>query len=202
MIVGPRYKICRRLGGGVFEKCQTQQYALSEQKKTRQTRRRGQVSDYARQLLDKQRVRFGYGITETQLRRYVSEATRATGANPTERLFQLLETRLDNIVYRAGFATTRRQARQLVTHGHFRVNGRKTTVPSHPIKEGDVISVRDGSRGSAYFAANHERIMNATAPAWLTTDPSALTIKPTAKPAYDPTLIAGDLNVVLEFYSR
>ncbi|NBD74381.1 30S ribosomal protein S4 [Patescibacteria group bacterium] len=200
MIVGPRYKICRRLGGSVFEKCQTQQYALSEQKKTRQTRRRGQVSDYARQLLDKQRIRFSYGVSEAQLRRYVAEATKQE--NPVEALFQQLELRLDNVVFRAGFASTRRQARQLVAHGHFTVNGRKSTIPSHALTSGDVVAVRGGSRERAYFQNNAERFAAADAPTWMTTDPSALTTTLTAAPAFDPTLAAGDLSVVLEFYSR
>ena len=132
MIIGPKYKICRRLGSGVFDQCQSQKFMLSEAKKTKVAKKgpRKQVSEYGQQLNEKQKIRFSYGISEKQLGNYVEEATSSKGSVASEKLFELLETRLDNTIYRLGLASTRRLARQMASHGHFLVNGTKTNVPS------------------------------------------------------------------------
>jgi len=204
MITGPRYKICRRLGSNVFEKCQTQQYALSEQKHSRgNNRRRGQVSDFARQLLEKQRVRFGYGISERQLRKYIEAASRRSGGvDPATKLYQLLETRLDNVIFRSGIAATRRQARQLVAHGHIRVNGRKMTVPSYSVAKEDAIEVRPGSQEKPFFTAATERMQSTQPAAWVHCDPKAFSVKLLSVPGLEGSETLGDLPAVLEFYSR
>lgn len=203
MIIGPKYKICRRLGGGVFDKCQTQKFTLSEAKhSTKRGGRPRQVSDFGRQLLEKQRIRFSYGITERQLRRYIEEATAQSEVDPTQKVLELLETRLDNVVYRAGLAKSRRAARQLVSHGHLTVNGRKMTIPSYRVTEKDTIEVREGSKGASYFEVNKEFITNASQPAWLSFDSKTLVVKITGKPVKESTEVVGDLNAVLEFYSR
>ena len=205
MKIGPRYKICRRLGSNVFEKCQTQQYVLSEAKHAKKQRRGrgGQMSDFGKQLIEKQRVRYAYGVQERQLRRYIEEAEKRSGdAAPTERMIDLLERRLDNVVFRAGLATSRRQARQLVSHGHITVNGRKMTIPSYHAVNKDVIAVRENSRESAYFRNILEKNENVTTPQWIAFDKSAMTVTLTGDPTPDNTDIAADLNAVLEFYSR
>src|SRR5262245_8692490 len=129
MKIGPKYKIAKRLGAPVFEKTQTQKFALSEARKAKNVRKKrgGAASDYSKQLTEKQKMRYTYGITEKQLRRYVDEAA-ATGHQPIALLIARLESRLDNVVYRLGLAPTRLGARQMVSHGHVTVNGRKLTI--------------------------------------------------------------------------
>ena len=122
MIIGPKFKIAKRLGAQIFEKTQTQKFALSEARRgQRQGRRRGNISDYKRQLIEKQKLRFTYGISEKQLRRYINEAT-SKSHQPIALLMSRLESRLDNVVYRLGLAKTRQFARQMVSHGHILVN--------------------------------------------------------------------------------
>lgn len=202
MIIGPRYKICRRLGNGVFDKCQTQTFALSEGRKSTSRRPGRAPSDFGRQLLEKQKVRFSYGISERQLSRYVEAATKKHGADPIRTLIETLESRLDNVVYRSGLAGSRRQARQLVSHGHILVNGRRTTVPSHQITPGDTFSVRDGSRQSPYFEGRKEALERITTPVWLSFDAGKLAGSVSAMPTPETSETPGDMGVVLEFYSR
>src|SRR5690606_11765405 len=130
----------------IFEKTQTQKFALSSARAGRQVKGRpGQASDYKRQLIEKQKMRLTYGVTEKQLRKYVDESLEKSD-QPTQFLIARLESRLDNVAYRLGLAPTRRAARQAASHGHLTVNGRKFTIPSHQLRPGDVVAVRDGSR--------------------------------------------------------
>ena len=205
MKIGPKYKIAKRLGASVFEKTQTQKFAIAQERRGMVRRGRGRgPTEYGRQLLEKQKVRFTYGLTEKQFSKYVAEAMRSHGkeVNPSEALHRMIEMRLDNVVYRLGLAPTRRAARQMVSHGHITVNGRKTTIPSRDIKIGDAIGVRDGSRARALFENFGERFAERSLPSWLTFDPKAMTggiaVVPTTESA-DP---AGDLSAVLSFYSR
>jgi small subunit ribosomal protein S4 len=201
MKIGAKYKMCRRLGSGVFEKCQTQKYTQSEMKKSNQKGKRPkQLSDFGRQLIEKQKVRFSYGLSERQLGNYVEKATHIKGMPVTDKLFELLETRLDNVVYRLGFAPTRRFARQLVSHGHFTVNGTKVTIPSLEVRPGDVIAVRDGSRKSVVFADFAKKVATHTWPTWLKFVPESLQAEVAAKPKNDEQFL--QLETVLEFYSR
>lgn len=201
MKLGAKYKMCRRLGPGVFEKCQTQQYTQSEMKKSKNAGKRPkQLSDYGRQLIEKQKVRFSYGISERQLGNYVDKATATKGMAVTDKLFELLETRLDNVVYRLGIAPTRRMARQLVSHGHFTVGGTKVTIPSLAVRVGDIIAVREGSRSSAVFADMKKKLETHTTPVWLKFSVENLQAEVVAKPKNDEQFL--QLETVLEFYSR
>jgi len=202
----PTYKVCRRLGAGLFDKCQTQKYTLSEARheKGRRGGRRRNISDFGKQLLEKQRVRFAYGISERQLRRIVEEAFRVAtlGADPVARMIEELECRLDNAVYRAGLASTRRAARQLVSHGHVEVNGTRTTVPSYTVKEGDTFTLRARTSKLPIMEHIKEHLSNATAPVWLAFDAKQFTAKVTARPTADNTEMVGDVRAILEYYSR
>lgn len=145
-------------------------------------------------------MRFAYGISEKQLRKYVHIAN--TKKDPAQALYIGLETRLDNTVYRMGFAPTRRSARQMVSHGHITVNGKKMTVPSHAISKGDVIAVREGSVGKTLFVANQDTISSHTAPNWLTVNSKKLTATVKGTPEMSAGESLFDLPAVFEFYSR
>lgn len=197
-----KYKICRRLGPGVFEKCQTTKFAVSEARhaKNLKNKRPKPMSGYATQFVEKQKVRFMYGISERQFSNYIKEAILSKGTPSNESLFELLESRLDNIVYRMGLASTRRLARQMVSHGHILVNGKKTTVPSCRVRTGDTLTVREGSKKSVLFKDMTNKLKDYTCPNWLTFNVDALTGKVQGKPKNVEGFI--DLNTVLEFYSR
>lgn len=194
--------MCRRLGSGVFEKCQTAKFVQSEANRSRGTKgkRPKQLSDYGAQLIEKQKVRFSYGITERQLGNYVEKATNVKGMPVTDKLFEELENRLDNVVYRLGFANTRRFARQLVSHGHFVVNGKRTTVPSQQVHIGDIIAVREGSKKSVAFSDFATKVKDYTWPTWLKLTPAEMQAEVVAKPKNTEQFL--QLDTVLEFYSR
>ncbi len=200
MLKKAKYKLCRRLGPGIYEKCQTQRYAVSEAKARKNQKRRRIVSDYGRQLIEKQKVRFAYGITERQLRRYVYEAMKQ--ADTVSALNKTLEMRLDNVVYKLGFAPTRRAARQMVSHGHITVNGRKMTIPSHILRVGDVVAVREESKARTLFTQLMETIAKHRPENWLSLDPKALKGEVKAEPQFDPDKSIFDYAAVFEFYSR
>lgn len=201
MKIGPKYKIAKRLGAPIFEKTQTAKFALSEARQGRTRKRGGQASDYKKQLIEKQKMRFTYGITEKQLSRYVKEA-HTTEHQPIANLIARLESRLDNVVYRLGLAKTRRLARQMVAHGHIRVNGRRLNVPSHKVKIGDEITVREGSRQSVLFTDLVEKHDTVSVPNWLTFDLKTLTGTMTGTPLYEAINFMFDPEQVLEYYSR
>ena len=202
MKIGPKFKIAKRLGAPIFEKTQSQKFALSESKQGRTSKRKpGQMSDYKRQLIEKQKMRFTYGITEKQLRRYVDEALEKS-EQPVLNLYTRVEMRLDNVVYRLGLAKTRRFARQMVSHGHILVNGKRMTVPSHKVKVDDVISVREGSRQSIIFTNLAENFEAASVPAWLSFDIKKLEGKTTGVPTFTPAENLFDPEQVFEYYSR
>lgn len=204
MITGPKYKICKRLGGAVFEKCQTQKFTLAETRhKGAQSkgRRPGAMSDYKRQLLEKQKMRYTYGLSERQLSRYVEESLEKS-TDPSHALMICLESRLDNIVYRLGLAKTRRLARQIVSHGHVIVGGRKVTIPSYRVSPRQVVAIREGSKNSPLFEALTEEAKTADVPSWLTLDPAALCGSLTASPSYNAHELLFDLEQVFEYYSR
>ena len=204
MKIGPRYKIARRLGIPVFEKTQTQKFAMREQRRAMNVRRRRRPnrSDYGAQLLEKQRARYTYGISERQFRNYVRVALGQGKVDPTQVLFSELERRLDNVVYRMGFAPTRQAARQYVSHGHFTIKGKRVTVPSYKVYEGTEIIVREGSKVNGIFAELSERAANATGATWLKADVKAMSISVVGMPALEATDLQFDIQAVLEFYSR
>jgi small subunit ribosomal protein S4 len=203
MKIGPKYKIARRLGPAVFEKTQTQKFQLSEARHARKKsdKRPKQLSDFGVQLIEKQRVRFSYGITERQLSNYVKKSLESKGGSAQEKLFGMLECRLDNVVYRLGIAHTRRLARQMVSHGHFVVNGKRTTVPSYAVRAGDVITAREGSKKSVLFANIEKKLETYSVPKWLKFDGKALMATVDGMPALESGG-AFNLNTVFEYYSR
>ncbi len=202
MIIGPKYKIAKRLGAPIFEKTQTQKFALSEARSARnKTRKGGTASDYKKQLIEKQKMRFSYGVSEKQLSRYVKEAF-AKSHQPITELIGRLESRLDNVVYRLGLAKTRRLARQLVSHGHICINGRRLNIPSHKVSIGDVISVREQSKQSPLFIALNETLESHTTPHWLSRNTKELSGEKKAEPTYEPSETLFDPQQVLEYYSR
>lgn len=165
-----------------------------------QTRRK--KSEYAMQLAEKQKVKFIYGVMEKQFRMYYEKATRMTGKTG-ENLLILIECRLDNVVYRLGFAKTRREARQLVNHGHFTVNGKKVNIPSYLIKAGDVIEVREKSRASVKFKnLTGEDAPVVTTPQWLDRDRNALKGTVTKMPAREDIDFPVEETLIVELYSK
>lgn len=203
MKTGPRYKIAKRLGASVFEKTQSQKFAISADRSAKnKLRARGRQSEFGKQMLEKQKVRVTYGLPEKQFRGYVREALSARAAAPSERLHELLEMRLDNVVWRLGLAKTRRSARQMVAHGHVTVAGKKTRVPSCALRVGDRIGVRDGSKDHGALAGFAERFAERELPSWLTWDPKKMEGSIAARPASGSGGEAGDLSAVLSFYTR
>lgn len=162
--------------------------------------RRKKVSEYGAQLKEKQKVKFVYGILEKQFHRYYLKAANMKGITG-DNMLQLLELRLDNVVYRLGLAKTRRMARQVVGHGHIRVNGKKVDIPSYSVKVGDVITLRPTSAEKEMFKALREGISVLT-PKWLTFDAPNLTGTVNALPAREDIDLQLQENMIVEFYSR
>ena len=162
---------------------------------------RRKKSEYALQLNEKQKVKFIYGMLEKQFYSYYEKATKMQG-KAGENLLVLCERRLDNVVFRLGFAATRRQARQLVSHGHITVNGKRLDIPSALIKVGDVIGVKEKSRGTALFKEIAESKNALNVPAWLTADIQNLSGSVTRFPNRDEIDIPVDEQAIVELYSR
>lgn len=164
-------------------------------------RARIKESEYLLQLREKQKARYAYGVLEKQFRRYYEEAQRKSGKTG-EILLQILESRLDNVVYRAGFASTRRQARQLVVHGHFLVNGKKVNIPSYRVTAYDIIDVRPKSLNLDPFViareTHHERVV----PAWLTVRPNRMRILVHQLPTRDQITVDVQEQLIVELYSK
>lgn len=202
MLIGPKYKICKRLGASVFEKCQTQKFQLAEARAPRKTRAKRGGSDYGVQLLEKQKARFTYGLSESQFSRYAHEAMEKRGADSGSTLLTRLESRLDNVVFRAGLVKTRRAARQLVSHGHLKVNGKRMNIPSYAVQVGDTVSVREESRGSALFVNRAEAMLEAKLPVWLEPSVDGFSVTMKTAPVLAPTETPFDPAVIIQFYSR
>lgn len=164
-------------------------------------RARIKESEYLLQLQEKQKARFIYGVMETQFRRYYAEANRRAGKTG-ENLIVLLESRLDNVVYRAGLANTRRQARQLVSHGHFTVNGKAIDVPSFRVSQYDIINVREKSQKMNWFEEAQDNLADAVVPAWLQVVPENLRILVHQLPERAQIDIPLQEQLIVEFYSK
>ena len=163
--------------------------------------RRAKKSEYATQMTEKQKVKFVYGIQEKQFRNYYEKASRMAG-NTGEELLTFCERRLDNVVYRLGFANTRRQARQLVNHGHFTVNGNRVNIPSYLIKAGDVVAVSEKASSNAFFKALKEADAFVAAPKWLDRDKNTLTGKVIAMPTKADIDFDIAVHLIVELYSK
>ena len=164
-------------------------------------KRRTMKSEYGTQLTEKQKVKFVYGILEKQFRMYYEKAERMNG-NTGEILLSLVERRLDNVVYRLGFASTRREARQLVNHGHYTVNGKSVNIPSYLVEVGDVIAVSEKSSSNNRFKKMKEDDAFVAAPKWLDRDKNTLTGKVIALPARDDIDFEIAENLIVELYSK
>lgn len=213
--IGPVCKLCRREGEKLFlkgERCFTpkcafekRSYAPGQHGRSGSRGGRGGSntgeSDYLRQLRAKQRARRVYGVLERQFRRYYEVALQRHGITGFV-LLQILESRLDNVVYRLGYASSRAQARLMVTHGHFTVNDRRTDVPSMLLREGDVVAVREGSRSLEYFKGLGDLADARTAPSWLNRNTKELSGVIQRLP--ERAEIDGSLNeqLIVEYYSR
>ena len=199
-------RLCRREGCKLFlkgEKCYGPKCTVSvrptppgEHGQARQRK----MSEYGLQLREKQKAKRAYGVLENQFHRYFEEADRQKGITG-ENLLVLLERRLDNVVYRAGFGASRPMARQLVLHGHIRVNGKKVNIPSYLVKAGDVITIREKSAESEYFKGLREgtgKVM----PAWLTIDAQNLKATVEAMPKREDIDLTIQENLIVELYSK
>lgn len=199
MKIGPKYKIARRLGERVFPKTQTAKFTISGPVK--KTGRRGTASDYGRQLLEKQKAKYTYGVSEKQFVGYVNKARDGKGS-PSEALRALLEKRLDNVTFRLGFFRSRAFARQAVSHGHILVNGRKLNIPSYQVRVGDVISVREGSKQNGIFRELSEKMKEHQAPAWLLLNLDEKKGEVKSEPLSTEGEMSLNFSTILEFYSR
>lgn len=198
-------KICRRLGESICgrEKCAFKKRPYPPGRLISERKHRSPVTDYGTQMREKQKVRNTYGLREKQFSNYVKEASAKQGINPADYLFEALESRLDNVAYRSGFATSRALSRQMVAHGHITVNGSRTYVPSRRLKIGDTLAIREGSKGSKLFESMGEKFKALiTIPTWMKIDAD----KNTAVFQGKPKLAQGDatfnLTSVIEFYGR
>jgi len=205
--IGPVCRICRRAGEKLFLKgtrCYTPKCEIDKRNKPPgQTagRRRRRVSDRGLQLRQKQNARFIYGTLERQFRKTFTMAEKQPGVTG-DSLMVLLERRLDNVIYRLGFADSRKQARQVVRHGHIMVNGRKTNVPSFLVKEGDTIGWREGSRKTEYYKTVAASIEARTVQNWLSLDRQNLVGQVLSLPTPEQIGATFDAKAITEYYSR
>ena len=205
--IGPVCRQCRRIGEKLMlkgERCSSPKCPLekrSARPKERSRTRRRRVSDRALQLKEKQKVRFSYGVLERQFRRFFAVAKKAPGVTG-ENMLVLLERRLDNVVYSLGFASSRAQARQVVRHGHIRVNGRKVDIPSYLVKAGDAISWREGSVRTVYYKRLAEEIKGRAVPGWLNLNEQRMMGSVGALPGKDDIDPRFDGKAIVEYYSR
>lgn len=200
---GPRNKIARRFGINLGLKTNPAKVArrLSQKPGVHGPNKRVKApSSFGRQLLEKQKAKFIYGLRENQLRRYVNEATRVKGNSGTL-LCKLLEMRMDNVVYRLGFAGTRAQARQMVTHGMFFLNGKKMSVPSHTVSINDAVSIKPSKSKKKLFENMTDKLETQQLPSWLTTEPKALTGKVVSEPTKDDAEQLFDVTLIIEYFS-
>ena len=207
---GPVCKLCRREGEKLFLKgsrCLTPKCAIERRpyppgQHGRDSQfRRGRASDYLLQLREKQKMRRIYGVYERQFSNYFRKAERRSGLTGTN-LLTLLESRLDNVVYRLGFAESRAQARQLVQHGHIMVNGRKTGVPSALVKAGDLVSIRPESNRNNYFKALRQELDDRRVPRWLHLDAKNMSANVIQLPSREDIDVSLNEQLVVEYYSR
>ena len=198
--------MCRRVGDKLMlkgDRCFTAKCAVEKRAKPpgRQPKRRRRLSDRALQLMEKQKARHTYGILERQFKRFFTRAERLPGIT-WENMLVLLERRLDNIVYRLGFADSRSQARQLVRHGHIIVNGHKTDIPSCLIKEGDTISWKESSIKTEYYKQLLQSIESRSVASWLSLDQKNLVGQVVSLPTPDDIEAKLDGKAIIEYYSR
>ena len=205
--IGPVCRLCRREGMKLFlkgERCYTEKCAIEKRNfppgqhgKTRKAK----LAGYGLQLREKQKVKRIYGVLENQFRRYFESAARHRGVTGVM-LLQALETRLDNVVYRLGFATSRPQARQLVRHGHFLINGKKVDIPSYAVKMGDEVRVREASAKSAVVAHAIDEVKGRGVPEWLQVDAASTLGRVLSIPTREQINLPVQEQLIVELYSK
>ncbi|UCC60786.1 MAG: 30S ribosomal protein S4 [Dehalococcoidia bacterium] len=203
---GPACRVCRRHGEKLMLKgarCFTPKCSVAQRHSPpgQHGTARRKVSEYSLQLKEKQKARHIYGVLERQFRRHFAEAERRPGLSG-ENLLQILETRLDNVVYRLGFADSRRQARQLVLHGHITLNGRLTNIPSCQVKSGDVIAWKEGSTKTVPYQLAVQEIESKVLPGWLSLDRGNMSGQVLSIPSREEIETTIDERLIVAFYSR
>ena len=206
---GPSCRLCRREGTKLFlkgtrcltDKCAVDKRAYAPGQHGQSTGRRRKASQYSRQLREKQKVKRIYGLTEWQFRNTFKRVVHEEGMTGTN-LLVALETRLDNVVYRMGFAASRKAARQLVRHGHLEINGRCVDIPSYQVKPGEEVRVAKGSRELDVVAASLELAARGQPVSWIAVDRDARVGRVTERPTRDAIPIAADEQLIVELYSK
>ena len=203
---GPVCRICRRHGLKLFlkgERCFGPKCAVERRPfpPGEHGQRRRKMSEYGAQLREKQKARSIYGVLERQFRKHFEDAERRPGITG-QNLLQILESRLDNVVYRLGFADSRKQARQLLLHGHFALNGRRTDIPSARVRAGDLVVVHPSSRDNEYFQTVRETMTRKNVPRWLSVDPQELAGRVLSLPSREEIEVNINEALVVEYYSR
>ena len=205
--IGPVCRLCRREGMKLFlkgERCYTDKCAIEKRNVPpgqHGRARKAKMVGYGIQLREKQKVKRTYGVLENQFRRYFEAADRQKGITG-ELLLQMLERRLDNVIYRTGFATSRAQARQLVRHGHFTVNGRKVDIPSYQVKLGDVVAVRQTSAENPAIAHAMEEVKGRGVPEWLLLDAGGRSTRISSLPTREQINLPAQEQLIVELYSK
>lgn len=213
IMLSDKCKKCRRAGQKLFlkgEKCFSPKCTLTRKPyvpgifgKARGKHSKRGTSEYGIQLRQKQKIKFTYGLREKQFTNYVKEATKMTGGDTAARIFELLESRLDNVIFRLGLSDSRAQARQIVSHGHIMINGRRLNIPSYRVKLGDKISVKPQSTSKIISQDIDIKLKKYNPPAWLQMDKATKTGEVAGKPAVgDESGVEENLNTIIEFYSR
>ena len=205
--IGPVCRLCRREGMKLFlkgERCYSEKCAIEKRNVPpgqHGRSRKAKMVGYGVQLREKQKVKRTYGVLENQFRRYFEAADRQKGITG-ELLLQMLERRMDNVVYRLGLATSRAQARQLVRHGHFSVNGRKVDIPSYALRQGDTIAVRGTSAENVTISHAMEEVKGRGIPEWLSFDPGSLSGRIAALPSREQINLPVQEQLIVELYSK
>lgn len=203
-------KICRRVGQKLFlkgEKCFSPKCSFIKKPYPpgqKGKRRKGGLSEYGKELIEKQKIRAWYGISEAQFKKYVKEILkkRGRGEDTSTQLVKKLEKRLDNVVYKLGFASSRAQARQLVNHGHFLVNNKPVNIPSFQVKKNDIISLKKTKREKTYFKKIIPLLNKVQPPSWLVLDKKKIEGKVIGEPNLEESGVPAEISSIFEFYSR
>lgn len=205
MKIDQKCKICRRAGEKLFlkgERCYSQKCAMvrNPSKPGMHIKKRSTLSEYGTQLREKQKVRYAYNISETQLKNYMNEISKKGASG--DALMSKLERRLDNVIYKLGLASSRSVANQMVGHGHVYLNGKRMDIPSYEVRIGDNIEIRPSSKKSILFKDTKEAIKKYTPPSWLVIDKESLKGEVKSLPTKEDLATPFNTNLIIEFYSR
>jgi len=203
---GPSCRLCRRTGEKLFlkgDRCFTLRCAVEKRRNPpgNVSRRRRRPSDYGVHLMEKQKAKYIYGVLESQFRRYMDDAFNTPGVTGLN-LLRILERRLDNVIFLLGFADSRKQARQMILHGHFKVNGIKTDIPSYLVKEGTQIAWKETDKTTEYYKDRTDGLPKKPVPAWLMLDTTEMSGQVVSLPADEDLKQTINSRLIVEFYSR